>query len=428
MTGTDPRAGTETNAGPARASRRAVLAAGAGGIATSVSLAGCADRLSGALETFDGSVDIDPTLATDDPSWPVVHGNPANARAVSATVAPEPPLSLEWVDDYETIAGHVHPVGRDGRVVGSNWEDDLSVLEAETGERAWTVTDGDIDETGFEPSTEPIITDDAVVIGTRSALWAFDRTTGAQRWRTDEPVSLGILRPGPTADGDLAFVGTPLGVAAHDLESGEREWKRRVGLRPTAVPAIRDGTVYLGGGDATLHALERDTGAVRWRSNADGSISAGPVAAESGVYVGTNPGTVIAYDRDGTERWRTAVGGGVETLAVGNGIVCAATNDDALTVVDPETGDRVWRWDRYAKSHADGPVIGGRWVFATTGPAFGRSSGTRSDQMIGAFDAETGRLEWELDDPGFKSGPAVIDGALYVTGRIGEPSGLAKLS
>lgn len=408
--------------------RRTLLAAGATGIATSV--AGCGDRLSGALESFGGSVSVDPSLASDDSSWPVMHGDPASTRAVSATVAPEPPLSLEWVDDFETHVGHVHPVGRDGRVAGSNWVDDLYVLEAERGERAWTTTDADIDGVEFEPRTTPIVTDDAVLIGTRAALWAFDRDGGDRLWRTDEPVSIGTFDVTPTADGDVAYVGTPLGVAAHDLESGEREWVRRIGLESTAEPAIREETVYFGGGDGTLHALERDTGAVRWRRNADDAIGAGPAVTESGIYVGTDAGTVIAYDRDGRERWRTGVGDrGIETLAVGNGLLCAATDDGALTVVAPETGDRVWRSTRYADSYAAGPVIAGRWIFAPVEGASETDYGTGiGSEHLGAFDAETGRLEWTSDESGLENGPAVVDGALYLTGRVGEPSGLAKLS
>ncbi|WP_049928950.1 outer membrane protein assembly factor BamB family protein [Halopiger goleimassiliensis] len=413
-----------TDAGDPTASRRAVLATGVLGAATA--LAGCSATGGGPLETFDGAVDVDPTLARDGPSWPVVHGDPANTRAVSASVAPEPPLSLEWSYDYETHVGHVHPVGRDGAVVGSNLVDDVFAVDAGSGRHDWRITDDQILEAEFEPRTNPVVTDDAVLIGTRSRLWSFDQEDGNVRWNADESIDLGVLRSGPTADDRSAFVGTTVGVAAHDLESGEREWERSIGLRLGGVPAVRDDAVYLGGNDATLHALERESGDVRWRRNADGAIEAGPAVTASGIYVGTAAGTVIAYDFDGTERWRTAVDGAVETLAAGNGIICATT-DDALAVLDPETGDRAWRSTRYLDTVAAGVAICGRWLFATIEDT---SEGVHVGHAgrVGAFDAETGRLEWESDESGFVAGPAVIDGALYLTGRLGDPSAVVKLA
>ena len=323
--------------------------------------------------------------------------------------------------------GHVHPVVADGIAVASDWVDDLFALDVETGDRLWTATGG------FEPRTVPVIAADAgaVLIGTRSSLRAVDRETGDSLWRTDASVDFGLLEPGPNAGADLALVTTPLGVAAHDLESGDRRWERRLGLKPTARSAIRDETVYVGGGDASLHALGHETGDLRWRVNADDVIRAGPAVTDDRVYVGTDAGTLIACDRRGDVRWRTDLGAAaVESLAVGNGIVCAATGDDAITVVDPDGGDRVWRSERYLSTYAGGPVVGGGLVFGIVREADDYGTRRPTGGVIGAFDAETGTLEWESDAVIAENGVAVVDGAIYLTGREERNRGslVAKLS
>ncbi|NGM68697.1 PQQ-binding-like beta-propeller repeat protein [Natronolimnobius sp. AArcel1] len=403
-----------------RVGRRVLLSAGAAGVVGTV--AGCSDRLTPGLKTFDGSVSVDPSLAADTSSWMVTHGDPANTRSVPADAVPEDP-SLEWADAYDTHVGHTQPVGHEGAVVGSNQVDSLFLIDADRGEREWTVDD-EIASGEFEPRSNPIITDEAVLIASRSALWAFDRDTGDERWQLENAFSISSLGPNPTAGDEFVFGRTTLGLAAHSLETGEREWEYQIGLQPTAVAALEGETVYVGGGDATLYALERDTGEERWHAKADGPIGGGPVVTDSRIYVGTDAGSVSAIDQDGDERWQTGVTDGqVETLAVGNGIVCAETSDDAITVLDPETGDRVWRSSRVLSMYSGGPVIGDGLIITTVG-----SSTTGTSNRIAAFDGESGSLEWESDRGGLSYGPAVIDGALYATGRHDGRSALAKFS
>ncbi|MDG5758333.1 PQQ-binding-like beta-propeller repeat protein [Natronococcus sp. A-GB1] len=389
--------------------RRAVLAVGA--CAITATGAGCFGRDSSDLETFDGEVSVDPSLAPNRTSWSVVHGDPANTRAVPPEATPEPPLSISWTESYKTHIGHVHPVVRDGTVVASDLDEELFAVDAETGEREWTAAPEE-----FESRTAPAVTEDEVLIGSRSSLRVFDRD-GDERWRTEESVRFGQFRSDPTVTGDLSLVSTPLGLAAHDLEDGDRRWEQPIGVRPTATPASRDGTIYLGGGDATLHALEDETGGVRWRANADDEITAGPAVTDDVVYVGTGSGTVIAVDTDGTVRWGTEVADReVDVVAVGNGIVCASDIGGAISVVDPDSGDRVWRSERGASSYAAGPVIGSGLIFARV--RRDRGSGSGSGETIGAFDAESGELEWQYDgDARPTSGPAVESGALYLTGH-----------
>ncbi|SDR30020.1 PQQ-binding-like beta-propeller repeat protein [Natronobacterium texcoconense] len=400
--------------------RRAFLAAGASSVVAS--LAGCFDEVRGALEPLEGEVDVDPASAVDEDAWSVVHGDPGNTRSVPADAVPELPLSIEWREPYETHVGHVRPVSDGEIVIGTDWDEELFAIDADSGERLWTATDP-----AFEPRSAPVITDEAVLIGSRSALWAFDRDGGERLWRTDDSLSLGTFDSHPNADGDLAIGGTPLGVAAYDLETGERRWRRQIGLQSRTEPAIHGETIYLGGGDATLHALESETGEWRWRTNADTEIRAGPAVTDSRIFVGTDDGTLIAYDHDAEQLWRTDLGEGrADELAVGNGVVCAATEDDALTAVDPASGDRAWRSQRYVSTYANGPTVGGGLVFGTVQSDDVRHS--RGGERIGAFDAETGDLEWESEETGLENGPAIVDGGLYVTGRMDRESTVAKLS
>lgn len=63
-------------------------------------------------------------------------------------------------------------------------------------------------------------------------------------------------------------------------------------VRPS--PAVVDGTLYIGGGDNHLYALDAATGREQWRFETDGRVYSSPTVVDDTVYVGSTDGAVYA--------------------------------------------------------------------------------------------------------------------------------------
>src|SRR4051794_6484025 len=171
----------------------------------------------------------------------------------------------------------------------------------------------------------------------------------------------GAIIASPTVSGGRVFLGANTGeFYALDLNTGAVLWHKNLGWRPqltcnargiasTAAVALDDqgrATVYVGGGDGYLYALDAATGAVRWKTVVGALPSntvndyynwASPIVLNGKVYDGVSsmcdnpfvPGSGLrAYDQDTGEQVHSyvsvqppALGGGVWTspAADGNG-------------------------------------------------------------------------------------------------------------
>jgi len=87
------------------------------------------------------------------------------------------------------------------------------------------------------------------------------------------------------------------------------EWKFATGTGISPSPAVAFGTIYVGGSDGNLYALNRD-GRVKWSFPTGGTIDSTPAVSSNGiVYVNVHfccssgAGAVYAINRDGSLRW-----------------------------------------------------------------------------------------------------------------------------
>jgi outer membrane protein assembly factor BamB len=154
----------------------------------------------------------------------------------------------------------------------------------------------------FEFHGDPLVTESLVLAGSdiRSAgavtyLYAFERETGALRWKT-------AVEPGATTDipgFDRLLFAVTLGdeLLALDSETGEPVWSFRSGATNenfwlNSSPAVLGGRVFLGGLNGTVYALDVHSGRLLWKRELGSRISAGLVAVEGGVYAGTSDGRI----------------------------------------------------------------------------------------------------------------------------------------
>ena len=172
-------------------------------------------------------------------------------------------------------------------------------------------------------TSAPIIVDNTLyMLDMQSNVWAYDKTTGEQRWVKNYNVNCAGPNGAAAGYGLLVFpLSDTAEMVALDLETGDEKW--RVGLpQPrhegiTMGPLIYDSTVYvstvpingthglyLGGQRGMLYALDLNTGEVLWffdtttdnlwgnfRVNSGGGLWHPPAIDENGMlYAGiANP-------------------------------------------------------------------------------------------------------------------------------------------
>lgn len=192
----------------------------------------------------------------------------------------------------------------------------LLALDAETGAVAYRRTIAGFDSkapTVADGTVYVVVTDESQEDGT---LVAYDTATGDELWRYSTGGS-GIAGyrspPVAAADGQVYLAAGDL--EALDAATGERVWITEDTMRLKGsqrnVPAVADGTVYVGTGGygGEFYAVSADDGSIEWTYDADSEQLSAAAVTQDAVYVSVvaiddPPGGVLALDvEDGTKRW-----------------------------------------------------------------------------------------------------------------------------
>lgn len=200
-------------------------------------------------------------------------------------------------------------------------------------------------------------------------------------------------------------------VVALDAATGAVEWETETGGYRQGTPAYADGTVYVGGSETgPVRALDAATGEERWSTSA-GSGAFTPLAVAEGTVVASTSDQVIAFEADdGRERWRTSAetsDGHGKAPAVADGTVYAVHDHgfDSWRLIALSLADGSEEWSAEGSAEAGPAVVGGGRVYV----------GGQSGHW--AFEADTGREVWSVDENGSMStSPAYRDETLYTFG------------
>jgi len=214
------------------------------------------------------------------------------------------------------------------------------------------------------------------------------------------------------------------------------KWRFPTGDRVVASPVWSEGTIYFGGDDGNIYAVEAKSGRQLWKHSTGGPAPCTPAVVDGTLYVVSYDGKLHALDaRTGGVKWKFATDGerrfeakGIhglqpknQTIAdpfdvflsspvVAQGAVYFGSGDGNLYAVDTVTGALRWKFPtgdvvHASPAYADGVLFFGSW-----------------DSYFYAVDAATGKEKWRFhggEDPmvhnqvGFQSSPAVVDGVVY---------------
>ncbi len=196
-----------------------------------------------------------------------------------------------------------------------------------------------------------------------------------------------------TARGKI-YVSTARGLYALEAATGDTAWRFDTELPLGHSPTVVDGTVFVGGLDKRVYALNADTGALLWQfAGAAGGFSANPLVVDGRVMLGSRDGYFYTLNANtGALLWQYPAAGSAPlgpilySAAWHNGRVYFAANNNRAYALDAATGGLVWQ---SAQLPGDGfqawwPVVYGNHVIFSTASPYVESSvpGTASVKNV----------------------------------------------
>jgi outer membrane protein assembly factor BamB len=224
--------------------------------------------------------------------------------------------------------------------------------------------------------------------------------------------------------------------AAGAATLGSVKWKFHIGGQVISSPAVVGETIYVGGTDGILYAVNREAGTLKWKFEAKSRIASSPAVSDGMVYFGAYDGNFYAVETaTGQLKWKFQTGGerrfsarhlhgsqpAAETMpdpwdcylsspVVWNGSVYFGSGDGNVYALNAASGALKWRFKTGDVVHAS-PVIADGTVFIGSW-----------DSYFYAVDAVKGKEKWRFktgEDPdihnqvGIQSSAAVADGVVY---------------
>ncbi len=236
-----------------------------------------------------------------------------------------PDGSLAWSFPTGEIIDSAASVAADGTIYFGSGDGRLYALDADGNER-WRFTahhqSGSPDEgqgnrcSDLPPAGGPSTWFEGnVVIGRGGRLWAGNddyrmyslEPDGSERFSFFVgPIPFGAVWSAATTreDGSAVFGGMDFFVYAVS-EDGNCLWRKFLNGPVSSSPArAQDGTLYIGGWDSRLYALDGASGEKRWDFATSSHIYGSPaLGADGTVYVGSTDGSLYAVNPDGTRAW-----------------------------------------------------------------------------------------------------------------------------
>lgn len=210
----------------------------------------------------------------------------------------------------------------------------------------------------FKPNQmTPVVTDTMIYQGNAiDSLIAYNRRTGSEIWRFS--VSGGVEAGAELGGNTLFFGGGDGFVRALNALNGKPIWSFDARAELLAPPTYADGVLYFQTGADVTFAVDAASGKLKWSysrqvtSNLSVRASSRPVVADELLLTGYSDGYVVALSRSkGSLQWESKLGRGnrfrdVDATPVVDGDrFYTASFDGSLVAMKVKSGETLWQVD-----------------------------------------------------------------------------------
>jgi outer membrane protein assembly factor BamB/predicted phosphodiesterase len=202
---------------------------------------------------------------------------------------------------------------------------------------------------------------------------------------------VGIYSSPTVYDGKVYIADDQGLLTCYQLRNGQKQWTFLSGKRIVGTPAASDNIVVFGSADKNIYGLDARDGRLLWTVTASEPVL-GAVTIEDGIaYVGASDSLFRAIDiQTGKLLWiYMGVKGYVETkpLVEDDKVIFGAW-DNTLYALDKSTGQELWKWTGgLTRMHFSPAAV---WPVAAQGKVFI----TDPQRAMTAIDLETGETIW----------------------------------
>ena len=155
-------------------------------------------------------------------------------------------------------------------------------------------------------------------------------------------------------------------------------WTARAGGKLTGTVEVEDNTMYGGGMDRKVHAVDLTSGEVRWSTRLSGMVVGGVLLAGDTVFAASSrpEGRIHALHRaTGKRIWRVSADPIAAPLAMIGGMLIAETQRGDVLALDPTSGKQRWRRRVGSARGPATPAGPGHLLISTTDSLFRLSLG-----------------------------------------------------
>jgi outer membrane protein assembly factor BamB len=205
-----------------------------------------------------------------------------------------------------------------------------------------------------------------------------------------------------TSDDETA---TPATAPTQPFESSVTlRWESETGAKyPQLI--LSDETLFVGGSNQRLSALESGAGIERWIAELPSSSRCVATNTDA-VFAGCKDYTVYAVTKQSGEgKWSVRVDDVVGSITESDGVVYFRSHDSyssTVHAVETASGELIWSTELDSGTHFGHVVVAGDAVFCS------------SDTQLSKLDKQTGETRWEIRGEGRLRIPDVDGDAVYV--------------
>lgn len=353
----------------------------------------------------------------DETNWPTAGLDATNTRYVEDGSAPRSGASTRWRVEIGFGLG-AEPAVVDG-VVYAPVVDDLLALDAESGDRLWSI---DPPERGAQFWSTPTVADGTVYVHDSDGLRALDAETGEEQWSRSLDPRAGTVSPTMDHDGDELFVGRGERVYQFAAETGETRWSRRLFGRFSTTFAYNARWLVAVAEGGDVYALDPESGDGFWRRRLPDHVQCPPTMDDGTTYVGCFDGHVYALGDRGQVLWNTEVGGFAKGGIAATDDAVFADGGRELHAIDARSGEH--RWSVPVGSARDHPPVVVDDVVYTGGD---RLRAVKPGGGIGLAGHRFDATRFSADLGGVVGAIVAADGSLFAAVRGEDAGALVRL-